>query len=350
VINAIERGNLDRLPLDGWIRPETWLLLRNHFGVEDNEAVMRILGIDIRSVIMDPPRGFQPTYVFPPQKLSKDFENWYATIFDEWGILRKAGATGEYWHYTYHPLEHEELDSYDFPDLDAEGRFDRAAALVRSYAEEYAVAGYHVFGMFEQAWALRGYRTFILDLYVNPSYANALLDRVLEWKIEQTRRLAELRVDIVEIGDDLATQTGLMLPPRLIKQYFVPRYKRWVRELKKSGVYVLFHSDGKMEEIIPDLIDVGIDILNPIQPECMDTARIKELYGQKLTFHGGISLQKTLSFGTPEHVKNEVLERIGTMGHSGGYIVAPTHMVDKHVPLENILALYETGRNIAHID
>lgn len=343
VINAIEHDKLDRLPVDGWMRPETSIALREHFGVDSDEEVMKILGFDIRMVQMDPPKSFEPAYVHPVQKLSKDYENLYATMFDEWGIGRKAGSTGEYWHYSYHPLQHVSLDEYELPNLGAEGRFDRAASLAKQYRSEYAVAGRTVMGIFEQSLALRGYRTFLRDLYTNPNYSNALLDRVLEWKMEHSMRLADLGVDIIEAGDDLGIQTGLMIPPRLIKEYLIPRYKRWFSALKRKDVYIFFHSDGKIEQIIPDLIETGIDILNPIQPECMNPAQLKELYGEELTFHGTISVQKTLPFGNIEDVRNEVLERISTVGYNGGLIIAPTHQVDKHVPLANILALYEAA-------
>lgn len=344
VINTIERRAVDRLAIDGWMRPETWLSLRKHFGVETNEDVMKALGIDIRTVYMTPPKGFTPKYVYPPQRLSKDLENLYATLFDEWHIGRQAGSTGEYWHFTYHPLQHSDLDAYEFPDLGAEGRFDGAKELVREYSPDYAVAGYAIYGIFEHAWALRGYETFIRDMYTNPAYAERLLDRLLDWKIEWTKRLSELGVDIVQVGDDLGTQTGLMLPPRLIKRYLIPRYKTWFRVLKNTGVYVFFHCDGKIDEIIPDLIETGIDILNPVQPECMNPAEVKEKYGSKITIHGCISVQQTLPFGTADDVRREVSERIRTLGYDGGYIVAPAHTIDKHIPLQNVLALYETAR------
>ena len=346
VINAIERRKIDRIPLDGWFRPEYWIMLQRHFKVKDNESVMKRLGIDIRVVSMDPPRGYKPAYVFSPQKLSKDFESFYATVFDEWGIEREAGVTDEYWHFKHHPLEHMELEEYEFPDLDAPGRFDRAKQLVKKWDGEYATAGYALYGLFEHAWSLRGFRNFIRDLYVNPKFVNTLLDRLLKWKIEQGKRLIELGVDIIEVGDDLGSQIGLILSPSLIRKYLIPRYQRWLKNLKKAGAYVFFHSCGKIEDVIPDLIEAGVEILNPIQPECMDPANLKKLYGDKLTFHGTVSIQETLPFGTVNDVKNEVVTRIKTLGYNGGLILAPSHTVDKHVPLENILALYETAKRI----
>jgi uroporphyrinogen decarboxylase len=344
VINTIERTKIDRTPLDGWFRPETMANLRQYFKTDQNEEVLKALGIDFREIRMDPPEGFEPLNVLPAQKLSKDFESFYATMFDEWGIKRVAGSTSEYWHFTYHPLEHLEIDDYVFPDLEAPRRFDRAEKLANQYSSEYFVVGNATLGLFEGAWALRGYRTFIRDLYTNEQFVTKLLDRLLKWKIEQCKRLIECGADVVFTSDDLGIQTGLMLSPDIIRKYFIPRYRTWFSELKKNGAYIIFHTDGKVEPIIPDLINAGIDILNPVQPECMDPAAIMEKYGDKIAIHGTISVQKTLPFGTIDEVKKEVETRIITAGRNGGLIIAPTHTVDKHVPIDNIVAMYSTAR------
>jgi hypothetical protein len=343
VINSIERSPIDRVPLDGWFRPETMIRLREYFKTDRSEEVLRALGIDIRDIRMDPPESFKPEYILPAQRLSKDFESFYATMFDEWGIKREAGSTDEYWHFTYHPLEHVELDDYAFPDIDAPGRFERARELAKQYSGEFLVAGNATLGLFEEAWALRGYRTFIRDLYTNETFVNKLLDRLLIWKTEQCKRLIECGADMILTSDDLGMQTGLMLAPPIIRKYFIPRYRLWFSDLKKKGAYIFFHTDGKVEPIIPDLISAGIDVLNPVQPDCMDPAVIKELYGDRITIHGTISVQKTLPFGTIEEVRKEVETRIMTVGRGGGLIIAPTHTVDKHIPIENVVEMYRAA-------
>ena len=349
VIAAIQREEFDRIPLDCAFRPEVWTRLRQYFRAHDEEIVKKELGVDIREVGMDAPTGFKPTSFIPSG--SKNYESFLITAFDEWGIRRKEGATGIYWHFTYHPLEDISLDEYEFPDLNAEGRFDRAKKEAKSFGQEYAVASHYTGGIFEQAWWLRGFNRFIRDLYGNPKFANDLLDRLLDWKTEQGKRIVETGVDIIKVGDDFGTQTGMMIPPELWRRYFKHRYKRWFSDLKSAGdVYVFFHSDGKIDPIIPDLIEVGVDILNPIQPECMDPAKLKKEYGDKLTFHGTVSVQETLPFGTVEDVREEVITRIRTLGYDGGLIVSPTHMVGTDVPIENILALYETAREYQHVE
>jgi hypothetical protein len=342
VLASIERRDFDRIPADGWFRPEFWIKLHDHFNTENNEDILKALGTDIRQVVMDPPKGFEPEKVLAVQNISKDFENFYATVWDEWNIKRKAGSTDEYWHFTHHPLEHVELDEFEFPNIHAPGRFDRANNLVKEFKDEYFISGNGSIGLFEHGWALRGYRNFIRDLYTNQKFIERLLDRLLEWKIEQDKYFADIGVDMIFLSDDLGMQTGLMLSPDIIRKFFIPRYRKWFEELKKKDVFVMFHTDGNVEPIIPDLIDAGIDILNPIQPECMDPIEIKKLYGEKIAFHGTISLQKTLPFGSTSEVKKEVLDRIETLGFDGGLILAPCHTVDQHVPVENVITLYET--------
>jgi uroporphyrinogen decarboxylase len=166
----------------------------------------------------------------------------------------------------------------------------------------------------------------------------------MDWKTEVGRRLIELGVDMIAISDDLGMQTGLMLSPEMIRRYLLPRYRRMFQVWKKAGVYVYLESCGNVEKIIPDLIETGIDVLDPVQPEVMDPARLKDLYGSRLTFHGTVSTQRTLPFGTVQDVKYEIISRIVKVGRDGGLILAPSNRVVADVPLENLLAMYETAR------
>ncbi|MEM2111610.1 MAG: uroporphyrinogen decarboxylase family protein, partial [Candidatus Bathyarchaeia archaeon] len=266
-------------------------------------------------------------------------------VEDEWGIKRKLGATGKYWHFVYHPLQDlDSVDEYEFPDIDAPGRFETAKKQLKKWGDEYFNIG-GIPGFFEWAWYLRGFNKFITDLYTNPKFVNELLDKLLEYNLELGTRLIELGVDSIGSGEDTASQTGLFISPELWRKYFKPRYKRLYDGLKKKGdVFIFYHSDGNIEKLIPDLIDVGVDILNPIQPDCMDPAKIKKLYGSEMTFDGTISVQSTLPFGSVKDVEREVIKRIKTVGYDGGLILGPTHIVGYDVPLENILALYETAK------
>lgn len=349
MLKALEHEDPDRVPLDVAFRPEIWRKLREHFNVSDNEDVMRALGIDIRTVTILPPRKFMKNAVNLPQ-----FEGFrvvrrvsHDVFEDEWGVRYKLGVTGLYWHIIHHPLQNaESVDEYEMPDVNADGRFDLAERQVKKFGDYAIAGGGDVEETFlEQAWYLRGYEKFIKDLYANPKFVNQLLDKLLEHRIEQGKRLIEIGVDIIRLGDDIGTQAGMMIPPAIWRKYFKPRMRQLINSLKRRGnVYIFYHSDGDIRPVIPDLIEIGVDILNPVQPECMNVNEIKEKYGDVLTLHGTISIQKTLPYGKVKDVEREVLSRIKVCGMNGGLIIAPAHLVQPDTSLENVLAIYKTAK------
>jgi uroporphyrinogen decarboxylase len=350
-IRAIEHEEPDRVPLNIEIRTDVMKKLYTYFELNDanysqdekEEALLKRLGIDFRSVSINPPIGYKPKLKVPDEDVGGWKRERYV-LYEEWRIKMKASIDGKQSRIVYHPLQHIDLNDYEFPDIDAIGRFDEAERKVKKYGEKYAVIGSISISLFTHAWFLRGFMRFIRDLYMNSKFVNKLLDRLLEWVIKEGRRFVEIGVDICAIGDDFGMQTGLIISPQLWRKYFKPRYQKLFRELKNAGnVYIFFHSDGNIEQIIPDLIEIGVDILDPVQPECMDVIRLKELYGHRLTFHGTISIQKTLPFGKVDDVKNEVITRIKTLGYNGGLVIAPKQLM-YDVPIENILALYDTAK------
>jgi uroporphyrinogen decarboxylase len=268
------------------------------------------------------------------------------TLEDEWGIQRQLNATRTQSRIVKHPLrEVDSLDEYTFPDPEAPGRFDTAEKLVKTWRDEYATSAiWGGDGFFSQAWYLRGFEAIIVDMQSNPSFVDRLLDELMHFYVSIGIRLAEMGADILCIADDVAMQTGPIISPRLWRRYLKPRMLRLVSAVKRKGMHVIFHSDGNVEPLIPDLIEVGIDALNPVQPECMDPVRIKELYGDKLCLSGTISMQETLPFGTVEDVRNEVKERIATCGAGGGLIISPSNQATIDVKPENFLAVYETAK------
>ena len=345
VLTALEHREPDRIPLDECFRLDLWETLKSFFRVKENHQVMKKLGIDIYNVFMFPPADFmKKATVLSMMPWNPVIPLKGGLYKDEWGTIYKLGVTGEFFHIVYAPLQDvDSLDDYTFPDIDSEGRFDEAEKLIKKLGEEFAMAGYMQMTLLEKAAQyLRGFSKFIHDLYVNPSFANRLLDKLLEFRIEEGKRFAEIGVDIIKLGDDIGAQTGMMINPELWRKYFKPRMKKLIKELKKKGVYVFYHSDGDIREVIPDLIEIGVDILNPIQPDCMDPAEIKRLYGDKLTLSGTISVQETLVYGTPESIKKKVIEIIRTCGKGGGLIISPSNQALPDVKVENFLAVYET--------
>ncbi|MFX0205169.1 MAG: uroporphyrinogen decarboxylase family protein [Candidatus Hodarchaeota archaeon] len=355
VIKTIEREDPDRVPLNAHLRPEALEKLYGHFGTRDDHVIYDKLGIDSIWVTMEEGESFKrKATLFSP------FESPYGmwglgpgymirhpdnVVEDEWGIKRRADSTGKYWHFVYHPLQDvTSVNDYEFPDINEAGRFDEAEKFMRKWGDKYFTIGGVLPGFMEWYWYLRGWKQFIRDLYTNPKFANDLFDKLLEFNLEMGKRLIELGVDSIGSGEDSGSQTGLFFSLPIWRKYFKPRYMKLYSDLKKRGAYIFYHSDGNIEQLIPDLIDVGVDILNPIQPECMEPGEIKELYGDKLTLDGAISVQETLPFGTTEDVKQEVINRIKILGRNKGYILGPTHVIGFDVPLENILMLFETAK------
>ena len=198
---------------------------------------------------------------------------------------------------------------------------------------------------FETPFGLRGREQFFVDLALREDWLGPFLEAVADAASEDGRVAAAAGSDIFGIGDDLGSQRGLLISPTLWRELFKPRLKRIISAVKQVNRSTSFflHTDGLVTELIPDFIDVGVDILNPIQPEVMDPAQIKVEYGNDLIFFGAISVQHTLPLGTPQDVWDEVKLRMETIGAGGGYVMTPSHMINPDIPWENIVAFFEAA-------
>ncbi|NPV06399.1 MAG: hypothetical protein HPY83_00375 [Anaerolineae bacterium] len=269
---------------------------------------------------------------------------------DEWGV---GWAKGSEYHFEriLHPLAGarsvQEIARYPLPDLAAEERFAGFAAAVTSLHEQGLAVVAHCTPLggtvFWPAYKLRGMEALMMDMMTTPELAEALLDRVTEVSSRLAARLASFDIDVLWLADDFGTQRALMMRPALWRSWFKPRLQQVIDAARsaRAGLLVAFHSDGKIDEIIPDLIDIGVDVLNPLQPEVTNIAAIKREYGGHLAFWGGVGTQTTLPFGSPTDVRQAVRELILAVGAGGGLLVAPTHLVEPEVPWENILALVQ---------
>ena len=202
--------------------------------------------------------------------------------------------------------------------------------------------------IFEYAWNLVGLEKFLMDLAAGAGYVEPLLDMVLEFNLEVTRILIDLGVDVILTGDDFGTQGGMLLSPRLWRSRFKDRMRTVFAAIKERDpdVVVAYHSCGSIAPIVPDLIEIGLEVLNPIQPNAaaMDPAALKAAYGDRLAFFGGIDTQGVVPFGSADEVRAEVRRRIGELGCGGGYLLAPAHDIQPEVPTANVLALFEAAR------
>jgi uroporphyrinogen decarboxylase len=270
---------------------------------------------------------------------------------DEWGIGFKLCeyetpfGKGHYTELCGHPLADDDaITRYQAPDPHRPELYHGAERLVREYGRDYFIVGVTVTTIFETAWALRGLERMMLDLVENPELAEAILDIPFDYHLAAAKRLVEIGVDMIWTGDDIGGQSAMILSPAMWRRIFKPRMARFFAELKRLNphVKIAYHSDGVIYPVIPDLIEIGLDVLNPIQPACMDPARLKREYGDKLCFWGSIDEQHTLPFGTPADVRDEVLSRQETLGKGGGLILGPTHHVQLDTPMENFLAMVNT--------
>ena len=195
---------------------------------------------------------------------------------------------------------------------------------------------------------LRGVKQALIDPSINSEFTRRLYEKITEFYLELNKRCfeeADGLIDIFMIGEDLGTQEGLLVSPKIFREFIKPYLAKHVQLAKRYGVKVMLHSCGAIHELIPDLIEMGIGILNPIQVRAkgMNPIELKREYGDKLSFHGGIDIQQTLPYGAPKDVRAEVRERIQTLGR-GGYILCTTHNIQPDTPLINILAMYEEAK------
>ena len=173
-----------------------------------------------------------------------------------------------------------------------------------------------------------------------------MLDRLTEMRCFMARRYAGAGVDILGLGDDVGMEHKLMMSPEIWYKWLGSRLAKVIQAARdvKPDIIIHYHSDGYVEPIIPKLIEIGLNVLNPVQPECMDPAKLKRLYGDKLAFWGTMGIQHTMPFGTPDEVRQEVKERIETVGEGGGLVIAPTHVLAPEVPIENIAAFVDAAK------
>ncbi len=267
---------------------------------------------------------------------------------DEWGVVWKCVeystrfGKGKYTEPFGHPLaEDASIASYRPPDPNRPNLYSEVERVIREYKDEYWIVGVTPTTIFESAWALRGYDRLMMDLLQNPDLANRVLDFTYNYHYIVTQKLVQLGVDMVWLGDDVGAQNRMLMSPSTWRRYFKPRMANLIAALKQINpqVKIAYHSDGVIYPIIAELVEIGIDVLNPIQPAAVDPAKVKKDFGDRLCFWGSIDLQQTLPYGTPADVAAEVRTRLETIGANGGLIIGPTHNIQLDTPLENLWAM-----------
>jgi uroporphyrinogen decarboxylase len=267
--------------------------------------------------------------------------------YDWWGVGWRIEAEG-YWPADLPMAETEALNEFLWPNPDEPGLLDVAQETIAgdTFASLSAGGGQHFlvpnfgFCLFERAWSLRGFETFLTDLVVNPSFAQDLLERIADIQTALARRFVALGVDGGYLGDDYGTRHGPLLSPRTWRALIKPRLARIAGVFRDAGLPVILHSDGDIAGILPDLVEIGVTVLNPVQPEVLDHDWLKDAFGDRLAFYGGVSSQSVLPHGTPDQVRPAVDACLRTLAADGsGLLLAPSHHLTTDIPMENVEAL-----------
>jgi len=331
LLTAFRREKLDRLPVQIAFSPKMLKQMYSEFGAAGGgeETLLPYLDNHIVYAFMHTPFGRMRRH---------DYDKGATTLLDDWGVGFDMDQEGIF--LTEHPLEAEPtLPNYRAPDGTSPDLMKYAKEIVPRYEKDYIVASYQVTALFERAYALRGYENFLCDMIAEEDFANELLDKITDYGVEVAKQYVSCGITCGRIGDDYGTQNGMLFSPKLWRAMFKPRLKRIVDVYKNNGLPVILHSCGDIRPIIPDVIELGVDVLNPVQPEAMPIEELSDKFGQNLTFYGGISTQTVLPNGTEEEIYDEVKRVIAVLGKNNGYIVSTGIAITSDVPLKNVKAL-----------
>ena len=345
VIAALNHEATDRVPFQATFTPEFANRLRAHFGLEpclSEPHHRKWYGYDLEILTnqdaLQAGVGWVTNYYLDDKPYTDDWGvQWkidhYDTLFGG-GIytnIKKGSLSGE----------KPEVDNYRAPDPNAPGLYDHVERLVREYKDEYYIIGRVHCTVFETAWALRGFENLLMDFYLNPELARKILDITFRYHLEVSKNMALKGVDMIWLGDDFGSQDSLLFDTETWDIFFKPRYAQLCSEVKKinKDIKIAFHSDGCVYDIIPGLIEAGIEVLNPIQTECMNPQILKDKFGDRLSFFGGVAVQSTLPMGSLADIRREFEWLKSTLGRNGGWICAPTHHVQQDTPMQNFLEL-----------
>lgn len=269
-----------------------------------------------------------------------------------WGILWRH-FRNDFGHYTEiaeYPLsgDTDKLHSYEIPDPDAPEQYASFKALLSEYGDEKWMIGSSQVSIFEAAWYLRGLDQLMMDMLVEKDYVHALMDKVMQFPLRAGLNYIELGADMVWLGDDVAMQTGMMMSVENWREFLKPRYAKIIDAFKEArpSIKVAYHSCGNCIDILDDMVEIGLDVLNPIQPLALDPLEVKKRYHGRLAMFGGVDVQNLMPRGTVEEIKAEVKRLREHCGKGGGYIVAPAHHVQADTSNQNIHAFYEAALEV----
>ncbi len=347
----------DRTPTDGWFHPEVIESLKRHYDTDDWSVVLDELGIEGWADLSPHLAPVAPDGQIIPQMghASGEPAKWLdeRTYEDVWGVRFRKGDDDRYREWLSGPLE----DAQTAADIERFG-IDRVVEICQpdDYSEQVAqlkkeekFVFANVENPFRRLWNLRGYENALMDYVANVEVLEAVYDPLYELYTGMATQIARAGVDMIRVIGDFAMQDRIIMRPALWRQFDKPRMAALIAAARQVNpdVTMFIHSDGKLTDLMDDLIEIGFDVINPIQPECMDPLEVKRRWGDRITLHGCISIQRTLPFGSVDDVRHEVETLIRQCGHNGGLVLLPSNNIQPDTPIENILACYHTARDFA---
>jgi uroporphyrinogen decarboxylase len=333
VLAALEHQTPDRTPRDFWAEPPTWRRLLDHLGHNDRDHVLDQLGIDIRHLDVTTP----PAREIAPGRYQNFWGERYVYRQTPWGPMREdaPGALAD-------AKSLADLEAFAWPTPD---QFDYRplAAQCQRHPDHALLYGFA--DVWQRPALVRGWEGMFVDMVERPDWAHFLSRKFTDFYKEDYTRAAEAtggRIDLYLLISDLGGQNGPLISVNMFRQFVAPYVREMADCIHGLGGRVLYHSCGAIRPFIAELIELGVDVLDPIQPvrDDMSPERLKADFGDRLCFHGGIDMQRLLPLGTPAQIRAEVQRYCDTLGRQGGYILGPAHLFQPDVPPENLLAVY----------
>lgn len=345
LLRACRRQGFEWVPLDFMLCDNQIDSFRKRFGHDDYYTWF---DMDFRWITLYEEPGYTDPYsLYPREELPNEIE------FDVLGLGHSKGSEAAF-HMTHmhHPLQGEisldDIERYPLPTIERDWNQPLFHEVDQVHQQGLAVMGAMQMTIWESSWYLRSMEDLLMDMMMEDEKATRLFDRITGYAVDRARLFTEAGCDLLSLGDDLGAQSSPLMSVEMWERWLKPRLKQVINAAREINpdVLIYYHSCGYATPFIDGLIECGVDILNPVQPESMDFNEVHDTYGDRISFWGTLGTQKLLPFGTRDEVVEVVTDRINRCGEKGGLVLGPTHLVEPEVPFDNLVAILETARDL----